>query len=237
MSMVLFPGLGADGRMYDPQRAGIPDLVTPSWDAYLAGGSLADFARRIVEETPAVLTAEAIGGSSFGGFVAWEMAAITQPSDLILIGSASSTKQLRSSLHALLPISRWIPRPLLSVVPHTGLSAAPIFGANSLQTARAFADMGRGLKPEFLAWALRAIAGWLPSPLPPRTKVHRLHGSRDLLIRPPSDGATLLPNAGHLPTLTHSTEVLAFLVAVQSDVTRRRAEQGSDSRAVDQTPR
>lgn len=214
MSVVLFPGLGADGRMYDPQRSVVPGLVTPDWRSYAPAGGIADFARHVVETTPSLMSAVAIGGSSFGGFVAWEVAALLRPQKLILLGSASSPLAIRRPLRALFPVARFVPRAAFAAAPYFGVSAAPLFGATDTTSARIFASMGRAAAPAFLSWAVRAVATWTPSPLPPATQVFRLHGARDRLIEPPAEPCTLLAGAGHLPTLTHADDVNRFLVAL-----------------------
>ena len=227
MSIVLFPGLGADGRMYDLQRMIVPGLVTPEWNTYAPAGEVSDFARHIIETTPSISAASAIGGSSFGGFVAWELAALLRPEKLILLGSASSPGALRGYLRALFPVARILPRAAFLAAPYFGVSAAPLFGATDLKSARVFAAMGRTAAPSFLSWAVRAVSSWTPSPLHRSTQVCRLHGRRDRLIRPPSEPCTLISDAGHLPTLTHAADVNRFLAALAREPEPGSAEQSS----------
>ena len=233
MSIVLFPGLGADRRMYDLQRTVVPDIVTPDWCDFVPVGSISDFARQIVETIPSVSSASTIGGSSFGGFVAWEIAALVRPKKLILLGSASSPAAIRAYLRALFPVARLLPGAAFAAAPYFGLSAAPLFGATDLNSARVFAAMGRAAAPSFLSWAIRAISRWAPSLLPSSTEVFRLHGMRDRLIRPPSEACALIARAGHLPTITHAREVNRFLESVMAGPDPGRAEQSTCARVRD----
>ncbi len=53
-TVVLFPGLGADHRLFRFQHAVLPDLVIPPWPATAANDSLASFAGRFVDSIPKV---------------------------------------------------------------------------------------------------------------------------------------------------------------------------------------
>lgn len=174
---------------------------------------MADFARQVLLTMPELENGIAIGGSSFGGFVAWELAALVRPTKLILLGSASSRTAVRAFLRALLPVARGLPPPVFAALSYCGISGAPLFGARDLAAARTFSAMARRASPSFLAWAMDAISHWEPSPLSSSTAVYRLHGGRDLLIRPPVQQCHLIKKAGHLPTLTDPDEVCAFLIA------------------------
>jgi thioesterase domain-containing protein len=76
--LVLLPGLGADERLFQAQRAAIPELEVPAWPDPVPGESLREFAARAAEAVPAG-EGLYLGGSSFGGMVALEMAARVRP--------------------------------------------------------------------------------------------------------------------------------------------------------------
>src|SRR5436309_4107252 len=114
-TVVLFPGLGADHRLFRFQHAVLPDLVIPPWPATAANDSLASFAGRFVDSIPKV-DGLYLGGSSFGGMVALELASLVQPKAVILIGSCTSPSAITAlarhmrSLAAALPVSAFHPR-------------------------------------------------------------------------------------------------------------------------------
>jgi len=75
--LVFLPGLGADARLFDPQRAVFPEIEVPPWLPYREEESLADYARRMA----ATVTLSAnmyLGGVSFGGMVALEDGAVSR---------------------------------------------------------------------------------------------------------------------------------------------------------------
>src|SRR4051812_46478101 len=65
--------MGADARMFEPQRAVDAELEVPAWIAPLRRETLASYAKRMVE-TLDVSRPFVLGGASFGGMVAWEAA-------------------------------------------------------------------------------------------------------------------------------------------------------------------
>src|SRR6185503_21033432 len=82
--LVLLPGLGADAALFEPQRAAFPGLEVPPWLDPHPGETLPAFAARMADRVgptgPLVL-----GGVSFGGMVALEMARLVQPRAVVLV--------------------------------------------------------------------------------------------------------------------------------------------------------
>jgi pimeloyl-ACP methyl ester carboxylesterase len=75
---------------------------------------------------------------------------------------------------------------------------------------RLFVEMARATPPGFLKWGAEAILSWRPSPV--TVAVHQIHGDRDRVVpvrRVQAD--VVVPQAGHLLSLTHPEEVNAFL--------------------------
>ena len=71
--LIMLPGLGADERLFEPQRAAFPGLEVPPWLPHEPEESLDAYARRMAAT---IWPSEHfyIGGASFGGMVALEMA-------------------------------------------------------------------------------------------------------------------------------------------------------------------
>ena len=214
-TVVLFPGLGADHRLFRFQHAVLPDLVIPPWPATAANDSLASFAGRFVDSIPKV-DGLYLGGSSFGGMVALELASLVQPKAVILIGSCTSPSAIATlvlhmrSLAAALPVSAFHPRrwslPFL----------LPKFGRLTREQRELFWSMASATPAAFLKWGVNAILSWRPTPVP--VPVHHIHGSDDRLIplrlvKPDR----IVPGGGHLLTLTHPQQVNAFLVETVSE--------------------
>jgi pimeloyl-ACP methyl ester carboxylesterase len=94
VQLVLLPGLGADRRQFEPQRQAFDNLVVPPWIPPLPREPLAGYAARLAKTiTPA--GPFILGGSSFGGMVAYEMARHLQPNAVVLIGSCRSARGIR----------------------------------------------------------------------------------------------------------------------------------------------
>lgn len=208
-AVVLLPGLGADQRLFESQRAVLPELVVPPWPVPQAHDSLAGFAARLAHAIPRS-DRLIIGGSSFGGMVALELAALLQPKGVVLIGSCTSVAGMpvwarhMRRLASALPFSAFHPRrwslPLV----------LPKFGRLTKEQRDLFWSMASATPASFLKWGVNAILSWQPTPVP--VPVHHIHGSADRLIplrlvRPDR----VVPGGGHLLTLTHPQEVNAFL--------------------------
>src|SRR5204863_6450986 len=90
--LLLLPGMGTDERLFRYQKEAFPTLIVPPWIEPLAGESLSHYAAhlaRIVD--PGVPCF--IGGASFGGIVALEMANHLHARACFLIASVSSPEQ------------------------------------------------------------------------------------------------------------------------------------------------
>lgn len=211
-TIVLLPGLGADYRLFDSQRAVFPNLVVPAWPAVQPGDSLSAFAARLAEAIPAS-NCLYLGGSSFGGMVALELAARVQPRGVILIGSCSSptsitplARNLRILAQAL-PVSSFHPRrwslPLV----------LPKFGRLTPEQRELFWAMATATPASFLKWGVGAILSWRPAAV--ASPVYHIHGGDDRLIPPRLVRPDrVIPGGGHLLTLTHPQDVNAFITEV-----------------------
>ena len=107
--LVLLPGLGADARQWMPQKRAFPHLLTPAWTASRrrhAGQLFGPAGRDHPGGMPPVL-----GGSSFGGMVAWEMARHLHPIGVILIGSCRGPQAINRDVRMLGPLLAFCPFP------------------------------------------------------------------------------------------------------------------------------
>ena len=152
-----------------------------------------------------------LGGSSFGGMLACEMARHLQPRAVILIGSCRSPQALHRGVLALRPILGRIPcwgiritRPLAHLAVQTFRNLKPEF-------RRLCATMFQEADPVLIQWAIGAILRWQPTSLTD-TPVYHIHGQRDRMIRASRVAAdVLVPDGGHLINLSHAAEVNDFI--------------------------
>lgn len=212
----LFSGLGADARLFER-------LAIPGWDVTTLpfldpepGEDLPRYAMRVVAMQGLGAT-EVIGGASFGGMVAAEIARQQGAACLVQLGSALAASQIPFYLRWSEPLGRLLPARLLERIMrnypsrwHCGPIDAESFGLIRRMTAEA--------SFELLQRGSRCMTTWrgiesLPCPL------YAMHGARDRLVRPPPawrfmagrDRLQLLHDAGHMLTLTHAHHVSAFL--------------------------
>ncbi len=102
--------MGASDRMFAAQRTAFPDLFVPPWLPPESGERLEHYAERMAATLPPgkdVL----LGGQSFGGMVAVEMARATGARDCVLISSVAAPNDLPRRVRGALAIGRRVPFP------------------------------------------------------------------------------------------------------------------------------
>jgi len=204
--VVLLPGLGADGRLFESQRAVFPDLVTPQWLPPAPREDLTGYAVRLAAKVP-LARPLVLGGSSFGGMIACEMARNLRPDVLVLIGSVTTRCEIPAYLRFLARMSRVIPAAGFSLMHVVAPYVADIFGAHEAAHRHLFVEMLQNTSSEFLRWACTAIDGWKPQPMV-GFPIFTIHGDRDRILplgRRPVD--LTIRGSGHLLALTHPLQV------------------------------
>ena len=210
--LILFPGLGADHRLFEQQRQAFPQLVVPPWIPPHKKESLPNYAARLAEtirpsrDVPLVL-----GGVSFGGMIAYELARHVKPDALVLIATCRTRRGLRPWYRAarwllpLMPVQAWEVAKLLS---------GPVVNLRiSVPKARKdlAVQMFKDVDSSFMHWTLQAILNWQPTPLEGIRPLH-IHGARDRVL--PLRGVQpdeIIPDGGHLINMTHAERVNRFI--------------------------
>lgn len=209
--LLLLPGIGGDARLFNGQR-GVRDIRPLEWlPPAHPREPLTQYAKRLAQ-TIHVTEPFDLGGASFGGMIALELARHIEPRHLILFGSCRSPDAIAPSLRAL--------RSFVSISPdrliHPPRILQPViarwFGAATPAHAGLFAQMLAATPPSFIRWASTALFSWpgvrqLPMP------IHHVHGARDRLI--PVRRVTpdhVIAEAGHLLNVTHPDAVNDFLI-------------------------
>jgi pimeloyl-ACP methyl ester carboxylesterase len=208
--LVLFPGLGADERMFQPQRRIPAEIEVPRWIAPEPREPLSRYARRLAEtiRTPPPFY---LGGVSIGGMIALEVARHLGPLAVFLIASCRSCR----SISPLLRLGRHLSPLVPAGIQKTVMVRLPSFlrasGACTTDDQQLVVDMLRDTPPHFLKWGHEALLAWQgPGPLP--MSVYHVHGDCDHLIRcPPTGVDRVIPGGGHLINFTHADEVNEFL--------------------------
>ncbi|CAN5592277.1 alpha/beta hydrolase [soil metagenome] len=193
--LILVPGMGADERLFAPQRDVFANLIVPKWITPAPNDSIQSYAKRwalqIDPKRPCF-----VGGASFGGFVAMGIAKHLQTLGVFLIGSLRGAEELPPKFRMLKPIRQFIS----SLAASMGQSGATVSQVSESDAV-------------FLRWASQAVLDWEPSPSSvPQPSIYQIHGGADPVLPP---GFTkpdeIIPGAGHLISLTHPRQVNAFL--------------------------
>lgn len=208
--LVLLPGLGADHRMFGPQRRQFPDLYVPPWIRPDPNEPLGHYAARLSERIdrsgPMVL-----GGASLGGMVAWEMACHLKPAALVLMGSCRSREAVRPPAVALREAAQWLPAGLIGLTKPLARLLVEYLRGLTPDQKRLLVASYRDADPYFLKWGVWTILNWNACS-EPRTRVYQVHGSNDrILLACRAGNAEIISGGGHLISLTHADQVNAVL--------------------------
>ncbi len=236
--IVLFPGLGADPRMFDRQQRYFgDDLECPAWLQPEADEPFDDYARRWAGEllpAPGDTRPLFLGGVSFGGMVAMQMAQHLRAKAVILIGSCRSTAAKPPRWQVARKIGDLIPRWLFGrrVLAAGGLWVSLLDHLDGPHRSLMMA-MGADSDPDRIRWSGHACADWVfdENMIPGFPPVHQVHGRLDAIIPlHPGDPDTVIPDGRHLIPFSHPDTVNRYIM----DVIRRYAEEGHHSSNVGQ---
>ena len=209
--LILLAGMGADQRLFAPQIRAFPQVIVAKWITPRADESIGDYAGRLAQELN-VTGPCFVGGASFGGFVAVEMARHLDAQACFLIGSARSPAELPLRVRALRRLGRatrvvpfeWVCRAAGRSVDLFGFCSAP----RTRQLLRQLSDADAA----FLRWATRAVLTWQRDSPPPAVPIYHIHGDRDHVLPVSCTRADhVVRGAGHVLSLTHAEDVNEFL--------------------------
>ncbi|MBN1395941.1 MAG: alpha/beta hydrolase [Pirellulales bacterium] len=210
--LVLLPGLGADWRLFEPQRRVFPQIIVPWWIPPRRKESLPDYAARMSETiTPTRDSPLVLGGVSFGGMLAYEMARRLRPAVVVLIASCRARRGLR-------PIYR-LGRGLLPLIPPIAWSIPKLLAAPAMRLSsripggqgQLIVEMFKEMDNRFMHWIVGALLDWRPTPLN-GIPVRQIHGLCDLLIPARRvDADEYVPGGGHMINVTHAEKVNEFI--------------------------
>lgn len=211
--LILLPGLGADHRLLMPQRQAFPQLIVPPWIPPRRKESLPDYAARMAETVaPSRDKPLVLGGVSFGGMLAYEMARHLKPDAVVLIASCRNRRGMRSLYRLgglLLPV---IPAMAIWGIPT--LLAGPVMSLRTRTPAAQrmlLVEMFKEMDYHFMHWVVQAILSWRPKLLKD-IPIHQIHGRRDLMI--PArlvEADEYIHNGGHLINCSHADRVNEFI--------------------------
>ena len=182
--------------LYDKIRPAFDDLLTPEWIEPERNEPLKEYASRVADSLRP-LGPIALGGTSFGGIVAREVAGVLGLTACALISTVREPSELPP---------RWLSfRPFAQ----NGEDALIEFAPQEM-----VARWKRLAPPEarFLRWAACAVSQWQLSDAAWAVETTHLHGDRDDVfpidhVRPDE----IVIGGGHVLPMTHPERVIAFL--------------------------
>ena len=206
--IIFFPGLGTDERLLQPQRALPLDLDVPRWLEPLSEReSLAGYAKRFAQ-TLDTSTPFYLGGISFGGMIALEVARHVNAQRVFLLSSCTSRHGIphgyRLAGDLLLPyLVNAILNPL-KALPCYVRSFGP---SHLLPGNKLVQEMVRDCTPELFRWSVAALLQWDGHNEPIAPVIH-IKGDRDIVLPHYLCQPThVVRGAGHLMNLTHARQV------------------------------
>lgn len=217
--LVLVPGLGADAGLYAPQVEAFGDSVHAiNWiDPLSPDETLESYSRRMadaIRARPGVRRPFWIGGISFGGMIAAEIAecCTTDVAGLMLIGGCTDRREVAPPIRWVAGLGKYLPvGPTIGLLNRIGPSIISWSQGLDEEEAWLYEQVySRGSK-RLLQWGAEAMRQWETSAYP-RAPIFRAHGRRDLVIpirewrlRPGID--LVVPYGRHLIQLTHARAV------------------------------
>jgi pimeloyl-ACP methyl ester carboxylesterase len=206
----MFPGMGADERLFGPQiAAGLPIEVPPQVMPE-RGDDMQTYAAR-VRDTLNLEGSYALGGVSLGGMIACEVAQLCQPKCLVLVATCRSGRSIPNYYRIVELLSRLFPTPLIQR--RCGASCRLMAALEKLDNEQyeLLRDMSSKIAVPFLRRTGKMVVNWNgPNSFP--CPVRHIHGAGDPIIPiryvKPDE---VIPDGKHLINMTHPEIVNRFV--------------------------
>lgn len=208
----MFPGLGADARVFGPQRALPCRLECAEYpEPESQRETLAHYAHRVAERLPKAPRLF-IGGVSLGAMIALEAAPALEAAGVFLIGGCTSHKQISPAFRAVLAASAAMPQRLIRPTLLLAPLAFKVFERLTPLDRKLMTRVLRSHSPAQTRWSCRAILEWECCELRPEAPVYAVHGQNDEIIplknvRPDR----VVPGGHHLINVQCPAQVNAFI--------------------------
>lgn len=199
MTSYILPGMGADSLMYGTAFRKLDGVKYLDWPLYKNEKSISEIASRIITENN-IQSSDIVGGSSLGGIVAAEIAKQINIKKLILIGNTLTPENINPILKKFHKLSAITPVNLIQIF----AGKANLLSENTLLKMFSKSDSS------FIKAMCQAIFVWEGNEKP-KCPVAHIHGANDQVIHPPSSGAEIISDGGHLIAITHEDEVAKFI--------------------------
>ncbi|MDG1262478.1 MAG: alpha/beta hydrolase [Flavobacteriales bacterium] len=207
VNIYLFPGMGADERLFKPISIDHGNLHYIRWKHVPGARTMRDYA----EHMCASITTEnnIYLGSSLGGMMAREMASVRKPLDLILLSAPASRKEFPPVLNlaGALRMGRWFgPKTTFKL----NRLADTFMGFSDPDDRALFYDMLTSYEPAFIHFAINAILEWERPDRP--EDYFQLIGTKDALFKTKRMKApATIEGAGHFMTFEEPDQISEYV--------------------------
>lgn len=191
--------MGADPSMYGEPFRNLGGIKYVHWPVYEKEQTISEVSERIIKEN-SIQSNDIVGGSSLGGIVAAEIAKHVRLHKLLLIGSTLNPDNINPVLKKLSTLSQITPVHLIQAL------AGKV---NTIVENRLLKMLSHS-ETLFIKSMCKAVFEWEGNQKP-NCAVAQIHGKNDHVIFPPSTGAKIIQNGGHLIAMTHETCVVEFI--------------------------
>ncbi|MFW5870382.1 MAG: alpha/beta hydrolase [Candidatus Sumerlaeota bacterium] len=198
MRFIMFPGIAADARMFEPQLRAFPFLETPGWLEPERFESLERYCERLADSLDLDGEPLVIGGVSFGGMVAQVLAERLNAEATLLIATWRPGEPQTFGV----PCLRWIMHRKFFLKRFEPMDDA---------TRELLLQMLEEADWDFIRWAFGVMARFeLPKAAP---NVWRLHGLEDKVLLPPPEDeqCRLVEGAGQALSAVEAEKTNAFI--------------------------
>jgi pimeloyl-ACP methyl ester carboxylesterase len=214
--------MAADKALFGPQLAAFSNLRVQPWIDPRPNESLRSYAARLARFAdpgrPCI-----VGGASFGGVVALEMARHLPALACILIGSLRAPWGLPFRWRLLRPVAQLGPNALRLLASLSMQLGDRVLGPIHLRR------LHRISRPEatFLRWAMCALVRWSPSPTLRRVPIYHIHGAADRVLPATLARAdVIVPGGGHALSLVNPSAVNEFIASVVRSIAKNQHISG-----------
>ena len=219
--LVLFSGLGADWRLFEPQRREFEPLgvrvETPGWIEPLSDHeTIGSYARRMAGLIQPLADGERlfVGGASLGAIVALEAARhLPRCEKVFMFGGCRDTRAVAPFFRFACHLAQWVPRPILKAILYGAPAALVLFESLNWEHMRLYSRMVNDASVRQVRWSAGALLRYRSAGDPPGVGVRLIHGQRDLLIPAKHVAPDYLSRGGrHLAALTRPEEVNRYIL-------------------------
>ena len=202
----LFPGLGADERVFQFLRLPGQSHVLKWLSPQTAAEALPHYAARLAEAVPPDQACWLVG-VSFGGVLAQEVARLRPLARVVLVSSFAGPRELPwlGRLARTTGLYRLLPPQLLPKLPTL---ASWFFGVKTTRDRQLLTQILRDTDPDFTRWAIARLLQW---PGRPEVPAIRIHGTDDRLLPHGAARSQYRLPGGHLIIISRAPEISRLL--------------------------